>query len=384
MGALDGLTTPDLPLADPYAVRAAFAADGTSHVEGNAPDTATADALEAAFAQAAGAAPQTRAWTLARGMPSDDWPTLVSEFMALAAPLDRWSLSLTGTQAAITGLAPNGATRDAVVRDLAAWSGQSGLGLSRDIAAGPETLDPAIVAGELDSLSTCGPLALLDPPDSYALFDTVAVSGDLAAAEDRDRVTDRLAPLIGDRDLKLDATILNDDLCAIRAVLPPAPDSAVSIWLGKGGTGEASLTGVFRTGENPVADVLIPAGIADGSLWVMVVDNTGKVFHILPNINRTDHDIASLGTVEDGLRRIRTLWSRDQLPEDPNRLAMEVTEGDYGKSEVVAILSRGPLFDMRRPRDESVQSVAKALAEAVADGRTEILGMASRIIDARP
>jgi hypothetical protein len=144
------------------------------------------------------------------------------------------------------------------------------------------------------------------------------------------------------------------------------------------------LTGVFHTGENPVADILLPGTLTEGSLWVMVVDNTGKVFHVLPNINQTEHDIANIGVVENGVRRVRVLWSIDEFAADQKRLAMQVTKGDYGKSEIVAILTRGPLFDIRRPRDESVASVAEALEEAVNSGQTQVIGMASRILDARP
>ena len=77
------------------------------------------------------------------------------------------------------------------------------------------------------------------------------------------------------------------------------------------------------------------------------------------------------------------MWSIDEFLSDQSRLAMQVTDGDYGKSEVIAILSREPLFDMRRPRDESVRSVAEALDQAVRAGDVEIIGMASRILDAR-
>jgi len=63
---------------------------------------------------------------------------------------------------------------------------------------------------------------------------------------------------------------------------------------------------------------------------------------------------------------------------------MEVTEGDYGKSEIIAILSSAPLFDMRRPRDESVTSVANALAETLQGREEDVLGVAARVIDARP
>jgi hypothetical protein len=95
------------------------------------------------------------------------------------------------------------------------------------------------------------------------------------------------------------------------------------------------------------------------------------------------HDIASIGVVENGVRRVRVLWSIEEFLADKTRLAMQVTDGDYGKSEIVAILTRGPLFDIRRPRDESVASVAEALDEAVRSGQTVVVGMASRILDAR-
>jgi hypothetical protein len=39
---------------------------------------------------------------------------------------------------------------------------------------------------------------------------------------------------------------------------------------------------------------------------------------------------------------------------------------------------------MRRPRDESVSSVADALAETLEGREDEILGVAARVIDARP
>ena len=128
----------------------------------------------------------------------------------------------------------------------------------------------------------------------------------------------------------------------------------------------------------------IGSAFGGASLWVMVVDNTGKVFHVLPNINRTEHLVDDLGEVQDGLRRIRVLWSLDEFGADPKRLAMQVTEGDYGKSEVIAILSKEPLFDMRRPRDESVSSLAEALADTLQGREDQIIGVASRIIDARP
>ena len=184
--------------------------------------------------------------------------------------------------------------------------------------------------------------------------------------------------------LRFDTTILNDQLCAIRAVLPDVPSANLSIWLGDGTTGAPSLSGVFRTGENPMVEVHVPESISDGSLWVMVVDNTGTVFHVLPNVNQTEHDLASLGEIQNGVRQVRVLHSIEEFKQDNTRLAIRINEGDYGKTEVIAILSRSDLFDLRRPRDESVTSVAEALAGALIGREGEIIGVASRIIDARP
>ena len=65
-------------------------------------------------------------------------------------------------------------------------------------------------------------------------------------------------------------------------------------------------------------------------------------------------------------------------------MAFKVTAGDFGKSEVVAILSRKPLFDVRRPRDESVASFAEALAEIRQQDAGNIVALASRLLDTRP
>lgn len=382
-GLLPGFTTPALPVASPYSLTASFQ-DQTGRLGGNAPDADTAASLRAAFAGSTGVTPPIDALTLATGLPSPDWPGHAADLLGLLQPLQRWDMLVEDTSANLSGLAPDRAARVALDAALAEWQANAGMTLTTDIMAGPERLDPATLDPVLADLSTCGPLAQDSDGSAYALSDTITLTGDVAAPTDVAAVDAALTPLIGDRDLRILTTTLNSDLCAIRAVLPPAPPGAVSIWLGRGDTGEAALTGVFRTDENPVVDIQLPADITGASLWVMVVDNTGKVFHILPNINRTDHLIDDLGNVQNGLRRIRVLWSLDEFSADPKRLAMQVTDGDYGKSEVIAILSRAPLFDMRRPRDESVTSLAEALAMTLQGREDQIIGVAARIIDARP
>ncbi|SDE43085.1 serine/threonine protein kinase [Ruegeria marina] len=378
----DRLFPPPLPLAAPYMFSAVFE-NGSLSLAAHAPDAETATALEAAATRIAGVSPASNDITLAQGMPVPDWPAKAEELLALAARLAPWQLEIADTQATLVGLAPDREARDALESRIDEWEKLSGFSVRTELAAGPETLTAADVQKLVDPLASCGPLTQTDGGDAiYGLTDTITLSGDLEQPEDAAMIQDALRPRIGDRDLRLDTTVLNRDLCAIRAVLPPAPSDALSIRLINGASGQTSLTGVFHTGENPVVDVRVPASTA-GSLWVMVVDNTGKVFHILPNVVRTEHELGELGTVENGLRDVRVLWSIAELQQDDSRLAIQVTEGDYGKSEVIAILSRTPLFDMRRPRDESVSSVAEALAETLRGREADILGVASRIIEAR-
>lgn len=380
-----GAFAPPLPEAVPYRLNASLAAGGAGALSGNAPDEQTATALRAAFGEASGVTPPEDALTLARGMPDEKWPDNMADLMVLASALTHWDLAVGDTSARLSGLAPDAATRDALVATLQGWQPQSGMSVQTDLAAGPETLGWDVLQPHLDRLATCGPLsAPAGQPTEFGLRDRITVMGDLASANDAEAIRAALAPVIGDRDLRVEATVLNEDLCRIRSVLPVAASGGMSLWVGRGDTGAAVLNGVFQTGQNPVVDVQFPATVTGASLWVMVVDNTGKVFHILPNINQPESLVDDLGSVDSGVRRVRVLWSLDEVQQNAKRLAVRVTEGNYGKSEIIAILSKTPLFDLRRPRDESVESVAGALRETLANREDQIIGVAARIIDARP
>lgn len=383
-GALDTVFTPALPLVSPYTLSATDGADGSTFV-GHAPDADSAALLRAAYSGTTGEPAPEGAVVIADGLPDPAWPEEVAELVTLLEPLSDWQLDVADDDVALSALAPDAPTRDAMIAALQNWTTRSGMQLQSSILAGPETLNTGVLQNILAEYATCGTLSLLGAEnDSYAMFDPVTVTGDLAKPEDVEAVRNVLTPMIGERALRVETTVLNSDLCAIRAVMPAATSAAVSILLGRAATGEAVMSGIYHTGENPVVDVQLPATISGASLWVMVVDNTGKVFNILPNINQTEHMIDELGMVENGLRQIRVLWPISALQDDPTRLAIQVDSESYGKSEIVAILSKTPLFDMRRPRDESVTSLAEALAETLEGREGEIVGVASRIIDARP
>lgn len=374
---------PPLPTAAPFLLAASHPTEGAPRFFANAPDPETGDLLRRAFAAATGAADAAGEISVALGMPVPEWHELAAELLARAGTLENWTLTIEDRTVTLAGVAPDRAAREELVAGLAHFSEGTGMTVRPTVAAGPVRLGAEGLADTLADFATCGPLTVTGS-GPIPLGAEVAIRGDFARQTDVAALETTLRDMVGDRPVRIEGTVLNAELCAIRAVLPQAPPQNISIWLGDGATGQPNLTGVFRTRENPVVDIHVPDDLRDGYLWVMVVDNTGKIFHILPNVNNGEQRLSALGSIEGGLRRIRVLHPIDALAEDPRRLAIRVNEGDYGKSEVLAILSSEPLFDMRRPRDESVTSVARALSETL-DGREDvILAVAARIIDARP
>ena len=384
-GLLDPFLPQPLPIISPYTLSASHSEDGTFSVQGYAPTKEAAQKLALALSAAGGAEVLPDSLQLADGLPSETWIDDVATLAGLTSGLSPWILSLEDTNADIKGLAADVTTRDRIVQSISDWSRSSSLKVTADLLAGPQHLSVKTVQSMLDSLATCGPLLQRAAADaSYPLLSKIEVTGDFASGKDAASVKEAITPVIGDRDLNIDANVLNAELCAILSVLPDAPTNAISIWLGDGETGQVNLTGAYHVGENPIAEIHAPANMIGGSLWVMVIDKAGSVFHVLPHINRETGSLNSLGTAEGGFRRVRVLYSIKQFQEDNTRIAFQISDEDFGKSQIVAILSKNQLFSTRRPRDESVASLANALSERLQGRESEIIGVATRIIDARP
>ncbi|MEL7150210.1 MAG: protein kinase [Pseudomonadota bacterium] len=377
----DSLFAPALPTVSPYTLSASKGVSARTGMTGHAPDEETRDALITAFATAAGAPREAASVTLAEGMPAPGWAEDLTALFDVISPLSRWQLEISNETASLSGLARDRDGQQAMAAALQSWQANAGLSLAPDIQAGPETLSAETVAQGLASAQTCGPLAVSG--EQFALGASVPITGTVASPADIGTIEARVQSMIGSRTVDLDVSVLNEDICAIRNVLPPMPPGAMSVWLGNGTDGAANLTGVYRTGDNPVVDILLPADQSGVHLWVMVVDNTGKVFHVLPNVDDAEQRAEFLGRVEGGVRRIPVLYPRSVLDENPAKLVVEVMQGSYGKSEVVALLTRSPIFDVRRPREESTTSVKEALTDALAGRESEIIGIATRIIEAR-
>jgi hypothetical protein len=318
-------------------------------------------------------------------MPSESWPEAVMEALKVLAGLEDWRMDLSEKDAVFAGITRSKATKSQIADRLRIWATQYNFSLASKIAAGPRVLAEADVAAILRAGANCGLLSQSAAAgDTYALGDTVGVTGTLADDGTADRIKSQLTDAIGDRKLQFDVSTLNADLCVVRNVLPVLPSNALSIWFGDGDTGAANISGIFQVNENPIVEVLAPADMSGLSLWVVAVDNTGKIFNLLPNINFEEHAIDRIGVVENGIRRVRVLFSIAEFKSDPRLVAMRISKTDFGKSEIIAILSKDNLFGIRRPRDESVASFAEALAEIQVERPGNIIGIANRLLDSRP
>ncbi len=382
-GAFEDLSTTPPPIATPYKLVAGVDEQGRTTLAGFAPDAGQQEAILTDFARTIGLTPPDGTLTLAEGAPSERWAEDVAAFFAVAAPLDEWKLEVADRTVRLTGLAADKAGREAAVTRFSAAAKQAGYETVVRIAAGPRDLSPEKLKPLLAPLETCGPL-LIPPPETgtYPLGAIVSIRGNVASSKDIKAVQQALAPHVGDRELRVDATVLNSQLCVVQELLPDARQGQMTIVLGYGDRSEPNMSGIYSVGDNPVIDVLAPATLDEGYLWVAIADVTGNLFNVLPNIKRPDHALADLGTVSEGMRTIRVAYSTAEGTIDPAKLSFAV-DNTFGRSLVIVLQTNLPLFQQLRPTTESTKSFAEDLREVIASGRVSILSMTTRLIDTR-
>lgn len=382
-GLLDPHLDP-LPVASPYKLAASFGPEGSS-LSGNAPDAEAAQRLELAFTAATGASTSEHFLPIAQGVPDERWAVNVADLLGLMQGLPEWSMEVTDNAVAFVGIATDRHQSDRKRSALQDWATQSGMKIDIAMRSGPRKLQGQAILDALAPLATCGPLTPdKGPLQPYEMGETISVTGAVDSVEARDALRSELEPALGDRGLRLDVTILNKDLCAIRNVLPAVGPGETMIWFGDGLTGEVNLSGIFHAGDNPVVEVVVPPDATGLSLWVLVVDNTNQVFSLLPNEKQPEHEIQNIGTVVDGLRRVRVLYSLDDIRAGKGVYSIKVDPANFGKSEIIAILSKTSLFGERLPETLSVGGLADELQSVIAKDPENIVSIASRIIDARP
>ena len=379
-GALDGILGPSHPLADPYTLVVEKPADAGPLAVGNVPSEDISTRLSQLVAAQSGRSELT----LASGDIADSWGQDILATLTALDGLGEWRLVVSGNSAQLKG-----STSDP---DLHAWltaafaNGLPGaLQGQPDIQLKPVFLATAAVQEILTKQANCG--ALAQPAATsvgYGPQAPVTVTGRVADTGTRVALFDALQALAGTRKVVLDVEILNPTLCLIETFLPNAPANGIGISFIVGDRDEPNPSGRFFVGENPVIDIDLPGDVTDGYLTVSILDVSGNVFHLLPNLNRQENDVASLRNGTTGPAKIRVAYSVAEAAQN-GRLAFQVDDSTLGKSKVIVLHSAKPLFDGLRPTSESAVGYARALKENFEADADSIQSLDSRIlVTARP
>jgi eukaryotic-like serine/threonine-protein kinase len=370
-GAFDSFLGPRIPVADPYTLIVENPAEGAPLATGSVPDETTATAITAFMATIGG----TADLALATGAIAETWGLDVLATLNAVGPLDEWRLAVSGNTADLSGVTNDPTLRDSVQAALGtdlpgALIGQAAIQL------GPLILSAAQIDLVLSEFADCGPLSLIDPPEiGYPAGSTVTVSGALANVSSRASLIDALHAIAGDREIVVEAETLNPTLCLVDAVLPDAPPAGVGFVFGFGDRPEQNPSAVYRVGENPVIDIVLPADMTDGYVWVSILDVSGNIFHLLPRNDRKNNSVSWLRDGQDGPLTVRMTYPLDAEGESVSLAepGFKVDETQLGKSRIIVIHSENQIFpkdddgeDALRP-SESVGSFTDALLNEAVD-----------------
>ena len=365
---------PTLPLADPYRLSVAKARDAAPRAVGFVPNEDMATNLREQIRALDG----TFDLTLANGAIAESWGQDVLAVVDAIDDMEIWRISLSGDSAEVEGSTTSKPIYDQVQAAfdagiMGALNGEPSLTLDEIILA-PQQLDPI-----LKTFADCGPLSLADRPMAgYGPDSPVIVTGVMSSPQSRDALGNAMSPVVGGRPLDLNVEILNNTLCLIENVMPKAPSSAIDVAFYHGDKGNTpNPTGEFVVGENPVIDIDLPAGVTDGYLSVSVLDVSGDVYHLLPNLNRPDNSVEGLRDAETGPMSIRVAYSIGEA-KDP---AFRVDDSTLGKSKILVIHSSEPLFNEMRPTSESASSYSEAILTQDRNPASRIYSLDSRILE---
>ena len=367
---------PTLPVADPYRLSMARAKDALPRAVGFVPSDIVADDIRERMRAANG----TTDLTLASGAIAESWGTDILTILDAVDDLEIWRVSVSGNAVEIEGETTDKANFDQLQQMFDA--GTIG-GLQTDVAfrLNEVVLPAQRLSPILKARADCGPLSLTNPPAvGYGLGSEIVVGGTMASPESRAALADALSEIVGDRSVNIAVDLLNPTLCLMESILPKAPTSDIDVVFYQGDNDNApNPDGAFIVGENPVIDVQLPPEVTSGYLSVSVLDVSGNVFHLLPNISREDNAVADLRKGDDGLQTIRVAYAVNS-PRDNGEIAFRVDDSTVGKSKIIVIHSSAPLFDEMRPTSESALSYSEALLAQEGVSQTEIYSLDSKIL----
>ncbi|NRB16327.1 MAG: protein kinase [Rhodobacteraceae bacterium] len=371
-GLFDGLLAPAYPPANPFTLIVEKPPQGDIQAVGYMPSETTRDALTALVGDAD--------LTLASGDIADSWGEDVLASLQPLTALQEWRFVVSNNKAKLTGT-----TSDVDVLTRINTVFKSGLPGALDgkveITFVPPILLAADVRAILQAKSDCGQLAAPQTGSigGYGPQDPIMVTGRVAETSTRIGLFDELRAIAGDRKLVLDLDVLNPSLCLIEQHLPRAPTGATSVAFTVGDRNEPNPSGRFFVGENPVIDVVLPAKMTTGYLTVSILDVSGNVFHLLPNISRPENAVAVLRDGRSGEIKVRVAFGLDAASTGGG-IAFRVDDSSLGKSKVLVLHSSAPLFDGMRPTSESAVGFAEALQASAEVDAGRILSLDSKIL----
>lgn len=378
-GGLFGESGPTLPRVSPFSLVVENLENLPVSASGHVPSAEMQNALVSRMSDLGG----TADLTLASGDIVDSWASDVLAVIDDVSALDDWQLTMTDNTGEITGSSSDQAVIDRLTaRYPGEWPG--GLSGTIDVVLTSLFLDAGEVEDILAQYADCGPLFQVSNPGpvGYGPDDAVLVKGALAGEATREDLELALDDLADGRNVVIDAEILNPTLCLVENYLPDAPEGNMQVVYRDGATDAEVASGEFLVGQNPVIDVIIPDDVFTGYLSVSVLDVSGNVFHLVPNIGRIDNSINTLREGRDGAVPLRVAYALDEeRPE--GGIAFTVDGSSLGKSKIIVIHSDAPLFREMRPTTESAVAYAEALSARAADGEQLIRSLDTRILETK-
>ena len=373
-GYFDQFMTPALPVADPYSLIVERTEAGVVRAVGYMPSAVASEQMTLAMASMGG----TAELTVATGEIAPTWAEDVLSIVQTLKNTEVWRLAVNGNEARVTGVTLDRADRAAVNAAFANGL-PGGLIGTADILQGPLILSRLMLEPLLQEFGDCGPLTLVDPPAlGYGTNATITVTGRMAEPATAVGMTDAIKAMAGDRQVALDVEMLNPALCLIETNLPNAPAAGIDVVYGFADRADPNPSARYFVGEQPVIDVVLPADMLNGFVSVSVLDVSGSVFHLVPNVNRPKNDIATLRAGATGPFTIRVIYPKPSA--DGSEIGFTVDASSLGKTKIVIIHSAAPLFAEFRPTEESAGGYAEALRRLADAGTVDILSLDSSIL----
>ena len=356
-GFLDNFLKPNYPTADPFTLKISEDIKGKITARGFVPSQGALERLSETVNVTGG----KLNLTLASGAISKTWAEDINVLTGFLSTLDEFNLDITDNSAKITGYTENNTTKTKLIKILEDENLFKNLIIDSSILLGSRNLTLERIYNILADFENCGALTLLNvPKQHYSINDKIIVTGRIENKTSRKKLLEAIKKVAGERKVSIQTEVLNKSLCLIDETLTNIPSGGFDIIFGFGSDGSLNPGGRYFVGDNPTIDVTIPKSITNGYLYVSILDVTGSVFHLLPNMNRSNNQIQDLKQQSGNEGAIRVAYSLKES-KDRAKPAFLIDDSTLGQSKIIIIHSKSPLFESLRPSMESIEGYVSAL-----------------------